>query len=78
MTPAQRKYDQDFVASLRNVSRNMEPRSRKLADMLKIAAERIDALSASAPVDPVPVTDASGQAVQQPASTPDGANAQTR
>jgi len=68
MTPAQRKYDQDFVASLLRVSRNMEPRSRKLADMLKIAAERIGALSASMPIDASPQLDASGQVIQQPAS----------
>jgi hypothetical protein len=58
MTPAQRKYDRDFIGALRRMAQNIEPRSRQLSDTLKLAAERIDALSSAAPID-------------QPASTPE-------
>ena len=58
MTPAQRKYDRDFVGALQRMAKSIEPRSRQLSDTLKLAAERIDALSSAAPID-------------QPASTPE-------
>ena len=51
MTPAQRKYDRDLIAALQVLARNIEPRSRKLSDALKLAAGRIDALSSMVPVD---------------------------
>jgi hypothetical protein len=60
MTPAQRKYDTDLVASLQNMAQRIAPRSRKLSDALKLAAERIGALSSAAPVETI-----------QPASTSD-------
>jgi len=60
MTPAQRKYDQDLALSLRNMAQWIEPRSRKVSGTLTLAADRIEALSASIPID-------------QPASQPDQA-----
>jgi len=76
MTPAQRKYDQDFIASLRRMAKNIEPRSRQLSDTLKLAAERLDALSSAAPVEPAPQLAQDGQAIHQPASNkPDQAHA---
>jgi hypothetical protein len=60
MTPAQRQYDIDLAAAMRETARLVEPRSRKMSDMLKVAAGRIDALTAMVPVDQI-----------QPASTPD-------
>jgi hypothetical protein len=65
MTPAQRKYDADLVASLRVMAQNILPRSRKLHDTFKLAADRIDALSAELPVV-MPV-----EQLNQPASTSD-------
>ena len=44
MTPAQRQYDLDLAASMRRMAVWIEPRSRKVSDTLKIAAERIAAL----------------------------------
>ena len=67
MTPAQRRYDEDLISSLRNMATWVLPRSRRLSDTLKIAADRIAALSSAAPIE-VPF------AQQQPASTPDQAN----
>jgi len=63
MTPAQRKYDQDLALSLRNTAELVLPRSRKIADTLTLAADRIEALSALVPVEPI----------TQPASQPDQA-----
>ena len=75
MTPAQRKYDQDFIASLRRMAKNIEPRSRQLSDTLKLAAERLDALSSAVPVEPAPQLAQDGQIKHQPASSPDQAQA---
>ena len=61
MTPAQRKYDQDLAASMQKMADWIAPRSRKVADTLRIAADRIKALAASLPDDPPK---------NQPASTP--------
>ncbi len=72
MTPAQRKYDLDLAASMRNMAHWIAPRSRKVSDTLKVAAKRIEALVSSAPVDPVPQLDAHGNKIQ-PASKPDEA-----
>ena len=52
MTPAQRKYDQDLAVAMRRMAQWIAPRSRKVSDTLKVAADRIDALSSSAPVEP--------------------------
>ena len=57
MTPAQRKYDTDLVLSLRSMATWIAPRSRKVADTLKLAADRIDALSATVPVEQPPQLD---------------------
>lgn len=65
MTPAQRKYDLDLAASMQRMAQWIAPRSRKVSDTLKVAAERLDALSASVPVE----------AQTQPASTSDKAKA---
>jgi hypothetical protein len=73
MTPAQRKYDQDFIASLLRMAKNIEPRSRQLSDTLKLAAERMDALSSAAPVEPGPNVAQDTPLIHQPASTPDQA-----
>jgi len=70
MTPAQRKFDTDLVTSLHTMARQIEPRSRKASDTLKLAADRIDALSSAAPVEAPPALDAHGQIIQ-PASTSD-------
>ena len=75
MTPAQRKYDIDLIASLRRMAQNIEPRSRQLSDTLKVAAERLDALSSAAPVEPAPQLAHDGQPIHQPASSPDQASA---
>jgi len=71
MTPAQRKYDQDLIASMRRMAQNIEPRSRQLSDTLKLAAERMDALSSAAPVEPAPQLAQDSPPIHQPASTPD-------
>jgi hypothetical protein len=70
MTPAQRKYDTELVASLRTMAQNILPRSRKLHDTFKLAADRIENLSMSAPVEAAPQLDLQGNAIQ-PASTSD-------
>jgi len=76
MTPAQRKYDIDLVASMRRMAQRIEPRSRQLSDALKLAATRIDALSSAAPVEPAPKLAQDGQLDHQPASNkPDQAHA---
>ena len=46
MTPAQRQYDLDLVASMQRMAVWIEPRSRKVSDTLKFAAVRISALAA--------------------------------
>ena len=55
MTPAQRQYDLDLAKSMHKMAAWIEPKSRKVADTLKVAAKRIEALSSQI----------------QPASTPD-------
>ena len=75
MTPAQRKYDTDMITSMRRMAQNIEPRSRQMSDMLKVAAERLDALSAAAPVEPAPQLAQNGQPMNQPASSPEQAKA---
>jgi hypothetical protein len=70
MTPAQRKYDSDLIASMRRMAQNIEPRSRQLSDTLKVAAERLDALSSQAPVEPGPNVAQDTPLDHQPASTP--------
>lgn len=57
MTPAQRQYDLDLALSMLKLAQRIEPRSRKVSDTLRVAADRIEALVASIPI--------------QPASTPD-------
>ena len=64
MTPAQRKYDFDLVASMQNMAVWIAPRSRKVSDTLKVAAERIAELAASLPVDPAVQLDAHGNKIQ--------------
>jgi hypothetical protein len=58
VTPAQHKYDLDLAASMQKMATWIAPRSRKVADTLRVAADRIRAL-------------ASEQENIQPASTPD-------
>ena len=70
MTPAQRKYDQDLIASMRMMAQRILPRSRQISDALKGAAERLDALSSSAPVEVAPQLGQDGRIIDQPASTP--------
>lgn len=72
MTPAQRKYDIELVASLRTQALQVSTRSRKISDTLKLAADRIETLSMSAPIEQPPEVDPQGFAIQ-PASTPDQA-----
>ena len=64
----------DLVAPMRQMAQRIEPRSRKVSDTLKLAADRIDALSASVPVDPPPELEHQDN-IEQPASTPDRAKA---
>lgn len=52
MTPAQRKYDLDLAASMQRMAVWIEPRSRKVSITLKAAAERIEALVTSIPIQP--------------------------
>jgi hypothetical protein len=59
MTPAERQYDLDLVKSMRTMARQIERRSKKIATTLRMAADRIDALSREAPI------------ITPPASTPD-------
>ena len=75
MTPAQRKYDQDLIASLRQLSLRIAPRSRKVGDALRMAAQRLDALSSAAPVEAAPHLDQHGQPTQPASSKPDQAHA---
>ena len=70
MTSAQCKYDIDLIAAMRRMVQNIESRSRQLSDTLKVAAERLDALSSAAPVEPAPQLAQNGQPINQPASTP--------
>ena len=70
MTPAQRKYDLDLVASMQRMAVWIEPRSRKVSDTLKVAAARIAALTGSLPDTATAQLDAHGNKIQ-PASTPD-------
>jgi hypothetical protein len=69
MTPAQRKYDLDLVLAMQMMANWIEPRSRKVSLTLKLAAERIAALSSSLPVDAAVQLDEHGNKIQ-PASTP--------
>jgi hypothetical protein len=76
MTPAQRKYDIDLVAAMQRMAVWIEPRSRKVSITLRTAAERIEALAASVPVDPDPRGDdhpslSDHKNKIQPASTPE-------
>ena len=52
MTPAQRQYDLDLAASMHRMAVWIEPRSRKVSLTLQLAAERIEALIASVPIQP--------------------------
>ena len=72
MTPAQRQYDLDLAASMRRMAIWIEPRSRKVSLTLKLAAERIEALITSMPVErPLSVVTPIEQPNKiQPASTP--------
>ena len=72
MTPTQRKHDLDLANSMRTMAQNILPRSRRLHDIFKLAAARIEALSHAAPIDPEPQLDPHGQPIQ-PASTSDQA-----
>ena len=71
MTPAQRKYDLDLAASMHRMAKWIEPRSRKVSLTLKMAAERIEALTSGLPITTETQIDKHGNI--QPASTPDGA-----
>ncbi len=69
MTPAQRQYDIDLASSMRRMATWLEPRSRKVSDTLRVAADRIYALASTLPADPPPQLDKHGNKIQ-PASTP--------
>ena len=79
MTPAQRKYDTDLAASMQRMAQWIEPRSRKVADTLKLGADRIRALAYGEPSDvqppkilpPPPDDMRDGDLPKQPASTPE-------
>ena len=62
-TIAQRKYDQDLTKAMRNLAQNVLPRSRKIHDTLKLAADRLDDL-----IMRVPLEAAQNQFDNQPAS----------
>ena len=71
MTPAQRQYDIDLVASMHKMAQWIEPRSRKVSDTLRFAA--ITHLRACRHVcQPMPTAqlDKHGNKIQ-PASTPE-------
>ena len=70
MTPAQRQYDLDLVASMCRMAVWIEPRSRKVSDTLKLAASRISALAGSLPDTATAQLDQHGNKIQ-PASTPE-------
>ena len=70
MTPAQRQYDIDLVAAMRRMAVWIEPRSRKVSDTLRVAADRIYALASTLPADPAVQLDQHGNKIQ-PASTPE-------
>lgn len=70
MTPAQRQYDLDLAASMKRMAVSIEPRSRKVSDTLRVAADRIAALASALPADPPVQLDLHGNKIQ-PASTPD-------
>ena len=72
MTPAERKFDQDLIKSLRVMAQNIFTRSRKISDTLKLAADRLEMLLAQAPLVPTPPIKQHEPA--QPASTPDQAS----
>lgn len=64
MTPAQRKYDLDLATSMKRMAVWIEPRSRKVSDTLRIAADRISALASALPADPAVQLDPHGNKVQ--------------
>jgi hypothetical protein len=66
MSAAQRKLDADLVKSLRHIARQLDRRSAKLGIVIRMAAERIEALSRDLDRTPAP----GPQADNQPASTP--------
>lgn len=70
MTPAQRQYDLELVASMYKMAVWIEPRSRKVSDTLKLAASRISALAGSLPDTATAQLDQHGNKIQ-PASTPE-------
>jgi hypothetical protein len=52
MTPAQRQYDLDLAVSMLKMAQWIEPRSRKVSDTLRIAANRISALASQVQIQP--------------------------
>jgi hypothetical protein len=69
MTPAQRQYDLDLAVAMQRMAKQIEPKSRKVSETLRLAAERIAALASSLPADPAVQLDQHGNKIQ-PASTP--------
>ena len=53
-TIAQRKFDQDLTKAMRNLAQNVLPRSRKIHDTLKLAADRLDDLIMRVPLEVTP------------------------
>jgi hypothetical protein len=62
MTPAERAYDRDLVKSMRREAKMVEPRSKRIALTLRMAADRIEKLNIEVPV---------AAPARPPASTPD-------
>ena len=53
-TIAQRKFDQDLTRAMRLLAQNVLPRSRKLHDTLKLAADRLDDFIMRTPLEATP------------------------
>jgi len=77
MTPADRQYDIDLVRSMREQARQVRKRSGKISVTLLQGADRLERLSNSTSVEPLPIADPT-QTLDptqtsdpiQPASTP--------
>jgi hypothetical protein len=71
MTPADRQYDIDLVRSMREQARQVRKRSGKISVTLLQGADRLERLSNSMPVEPIPIPDPTQTSdPTQPASTP--------
>jgi hypothetical protein len=57
VTPAQRKYDLELAASMIKMSVWIAPRSRKVSDTLRVAAQRLNALASEIDTQPASAPD---------------------